>query len=104
MLEAILQRAGYEVHCAHDGRAGLEVIRRVRPNIAIVDIGLPGMDGYELGRHVRAREEHQDLYMVALTGYGRPSDRTAALEAGFNDHLIKPLHPDDLDRLLRSQG
>ncbi len=100
MLEAILRRAGYEVFSAHDGHAGLGLIDDVRPDVAIVDIGLPGLDGYEVTRRVRARPELRDLFMVAVTGYGRPSDRAMAMEAGFDDHLVKPFQAEDIGRVL----
>jgi CheY-like chemotaxis protein len=58
------------------------------------------MDGFELARRIRGNSELRGVHLVALTGYGQPADRTAALEAGFDEHLVKPLHPDDLMRLL----
>jgi two-component system CheB/CheR fusion protein len=100
MLMALLSRAGCEVHCAHDGMSGIELIDRVRPDVALIDIGLPGTNGYEVARRLRSCEEHDDLYIVALTGFGRPADRAAALQAGFDEHVTKPLHPDDLHGLL----
>ena len=100
MLELLLQQAGYEVFSAGDGSSGLELIERERPHIAIVDIGLPTMNGFEIAKALRAQPEHQDLYLVALTGYGQPSDHEAALRAGFDEHLVKPLDPNELARLM----
>ncbi|NUO51794.1 MAG: PAS domain-containing protein [Polyangiaceae bacterium] len=100
MLMTLLSRAGCEVHCAHDGLTGIELIDRVRPDVALIDIGLPGTSGYEVARRLRSCEEHDDLYIVAVTGFGRPADRAAALQAGFDEHVTKPLHPDDLHGLL----
>jgi two-component system CheB/CheR fusion protein len=102
MLEFCLRHAGYEVFTAVDGQRGLELICEVRPDLAIVDIGLPLMDGFELARRVRARDDLGSLYLVALTGYGQSSDHAIALDAGFDRHLVKPLDPDELSRLMRA--
>ena len=101
MLESLLSRFGHEVHCAFDGESGLRMIEDHKPDIAIVDIGLPKLTGYEIATQIRARSESKDIYLVALTGYGRASDRKAAIEAGFDEHLVKPLKQRDLERILR---
>jgi signal transduction histidine kinase/ActR/RegA family two-component response regulator len=95
MLRFALQLAGHEIHEAHDGPTGLAAIERVRPDVALVDIGLPDFDGYELARKTRVIVGRA-LRLVALTGYGQPDDRRQALEAGFDVHLVKPVHPDAL--------
>jgi CheY-like chemotaxis protein len=79
---------------ATDGPGGLEAALRERPDIALVDVGLPGFDGYELARRLRAADA--GVYLVALTGYGQPDDRRQAMEAGFDAHLVKPVSPDAL--------
>ena len=84
--------AGHEVHDAIDGPGGLEAIMRVRPDVALIDIGLPEFDGYEVARKVRGALGGTIL-LVALTGYGQPDDRRQALEAGFDAHLVKPVEP-----------
>jgi DNA-binding response OmpR family regulator len=104
MLQLLLQRSGYEVFTAADGKSGLELIDRLSPDIAIVDIGLPIMDGFELARQLRSSPKHQALYLVALTGYGQAADHAAALEAGFDEHLVKPLDPDELTRWLKADA
>lgn len=100
MLKSLLQLEGCQVSVAEDGRRGLEAILSQRPDVALVDIGLPGMDGYQVARQVRQTLGKNEVYLVALTGYGRTEDRRAVLEAGFDEHLVKPLKLDELDRIL----
>ena len=89
MLRVLLELGGHEVHEASDGPSGIEALRRVRPDVALVDVGLPGFDGYELAR--RARADGETLMLVALTGYGLPDDHRRSREAGFDAHLVKPV-------------
>jgi two-component system, chemotaxis family, CheB/CheR fusion protein len=98
-LQRLLELSGYRVITAASGREGLLLIKNERPAIAIIDIGLPGMNGYEVARELRADGAARS-YLVALTGYGQPSDRSAALAAGFDEHLVKPLQPEQLARML----
>lgn len=91
MLKALLTLEGYDVHAGENGIQGLAVIDQIRPDVALVDIGLPGIDGYELARQVRNDQGNDHTHLVALTGYGQPGDVEAALEAGFDSHLVKPL-------------
>ncbi len=100
MLRTLLELQGFEVHEAENGTKGLAVIERYRPGVALIDIGLPGIDGYELARQLRQNLGINDTYLVALTGYGQPSDVESAFEAGFNNHLVKPLDPVRLARIL----
>jgi signal transduction histidine kinase/ActR/RegA family two-component response regulator len=95
MLSHLLRLSGHEVHHAADGPGGLEASLRLRPDIALVDVGLPGFDGYEVARRVR-ESVGPSIYLVALTGYGQPDDRRQAMEAGFDAHLVKPVNPDAL--------
>jgi signal transduction histidine kinase len=95
-LQRILQADGHLVSAARDARAGLEAAIAGSPNIAVVDIGLPGMDGYQFARAMRERLG-SGVRLIALTGYGTENDRQRAAEAGFDAHLTKPV---DLDRLL----
>jgi two-component system CheB/CheR fusion protein len=97
MLCALLTSAGYQCSSAANGPAGLALIEEMAPGAAVVDVGLPGMDGLELARRLRGNPKTAGIYLVALTGYGQPSDRVAAREAGFDGHLVKPV---DFDRLL----
>jgi CheY-like chemotaxis protein len=93
MLRYLLEHAGHEVHEAADGPSGVEAILEVRPDIALVDVGLPGLDGYEVARRVRADEAGDKVRLVALTGYGLPDDHRRSREAGFDAHLVKPVDP-----------
>jgi signal transduction histidine kinase/DNA-binding response OmpR family regulator len=97
-LRALLELKGHKVEEAEDGRSGVNLILSRCPSVALVDIGLPDLDGYQLARALRAQPSPTRL--IAMTGYGRPEDRRLALEAGFDAHLVKPVDFDDLTRLL----
>jgi CheY-like chemotaxis protein len=93
----VLGHLGYEVQIARDGPGALEVARTFRPNVCLLDIGLPVMDGYELARRLREFEQlPDDLRIIAVTGYGQDADRRRSKEAGFNAHLVKPVNLDTL--------
>ena len=102
MLHAWLEQLGHRVHAAADGAEGLELARTVKPDIALVDIGLPGIDGYQVARTLRETEECRDTFLVAITGYGRPEDSVRAREAGFDVHLVKPIQPERVARVIRA--
>lgn len=89
LLADLVESLGHEVHVAHDGLAALEAAERCRPEVVLLDIGLPRMDGLEVAR--RLRGAGQDLTLVAVTGYGQEEDRRRSLAAGFNAHLVKPI-------------
>jgi len=91
---------GHEVATAQDGDEALVLAERFLPDTALVDIGLPGIDGYELGRRLRREPRHREMHLVAMTGYGRPEDREAARAAGFDVHMVKPVDIDALQHLL----
>jgi two-component system CheB/CheR fusion protein len=98
---ALLARSwGHEVAVARDGPGALALAERFAPESVLVDIGLPGMDGYELARRFREQPRYRDLVLVALTGYGREEDRSAARAAGFDGHLVKPAEIKALEGLL----
>ncbi len=97
-----LSSAGFRCHTAGTGPTAIELIDRVRPDVAILDIGLPEMDGFEVARRLRAKPAHGSTTLIALTGYGRASDRTAAHAAGFDEHLVKPVEIEKLLVLLAS--
>ncbi|MDB5944063.1 MAG: hybrid sensor histidine kinase/response regulator [Ramlibacter sp.] len=96
-LEALLSIEGYSVAVAYDGQAALEAVRKDPPEIVLMDIGMPRMDGYEAARRIRA--ERSGVRLIALTGWGQDLDRQKAEAAGFNQHFVKPV---DLERLLTS--
>ena len=103
VLLALLQAKGHQVKSAHDGVCALAALNDFDPEVALVDIGLPGLNGYELAKQLRARLGPH-AHLVALTGYGTAEDRLRALEAGFDDHLPKPASLDTLRRVLATAG
>jgi PAS domain S-box-containing protein len=90
-IAMLIEHVGHESLAVYDGFAALETARTMRPNVIFVDVGMPGMTGYELAAHVRQDTALADVVLIALTGYGRAEDRTSAMQAGFNLHLTKPL-------------
>ena len=100
MLKTLLEFAGHRVEIAGDGLQGIEMIENQHPDVALVDIGLPALNGYELARKIRANEDCQDVFLVALTGYSQPSDRQRALSSGFDAHLAKPVDLEQLRQIL----
>lgn len=102
MLATILRARGHQVEVALDGPQALSIAERFEPEVGVLDIGLPVMDGYALCRALRERNGGADMLIVAVTGYGRLRDRVEALGSGFDDHLVKPVDVDDLlERMAR---
>jgi CheY-like chemotaxis protein len=99
-LTCLLQLWGHDVRVADDGAAGIEAAINWRPEIALVDLGLPRVDGYEVARQVRAALGLASPLLIALTGYGAPEQRSQALAAGFDLHIVKPVEPERLAALL----
>ena len=104
MYALLLQADGHEVHEAEDGAAALAVFQQGVPDVAVIDIGLPGMDGYELARRIRSGPSGRDVTLIALTGYGFPEDRERSRAAGFDRHLVKPAAPEDFRQELMNVG
>jgi signal transduction histidine kinase/CheY-like chemotaxis protein len=101
MLRRLLALGGHRVRIARDGLEGLEALRAQPPDIALVDVGLPRLNGYELARQARAAfDGRKRPFLVALTGYGLAEDRSRALEAGFDEHLVKPVERAALETIL----
>jgi PAS domain S-box-containing protein len=102
-LGLLLEASGHRVSIEHDPQRALERARTEAPQVCLLDIGLPGMDGYELARHLRAQPATRHAFLVAITGYGQDSDRRLAAEAGFDRHLVKPIDLDKLQDVLASR-
>ena len=100
MLQTILTLDGFQVEVAEDGQQGLDAILAQRPDVALIDIGLPKLDGYEVARRVRKQLNSSEVRLVALTGYGQAKDREAVFQAGFDEHLVKPVNPQELASVL----
>jgi signal transduction histidine kinase len=98
LFAELLQRSGHDVCLADDGPKGLEQVLKFAPHVAFVDVGLPGFDGFELAR--RARASGSRVRLVALTGYGQAEDRQRARDAGFDEHLVKPVLDEDIVRAI----
>jgi CheY-like chemotaxis protein len=90
------------VNIAHTGTEALTLAAQSAPEIAILDIGMPGMSGYEVARQIRAEAWGKHMMLIALTGWGQEEDKKKAFEAGFDHHLIKPIDPDALEALMAS--
>jgi len=101
-MAMLLRMMGHEVSIAHDGESALRRVEADRPDIVFLDIGLPGMSGYEVAEQMRKTEAGRALRLYALTGYGQQEDRNRSAEAGFDGHLVKPILPGDLFALIES--
>jgi PAS domain S-box-containing protein len=99
-LGMLLAVSGHETRIAYDGASALALAEDYRPEIVLLDLGMPGMDGYEVARRLRARPWGHELLLVALTGWGQEDDRRRTRQAGFDHHFTKPVDPDELDRVL----
>jgi CheY-like chemotaxis protein len=101
-LAMILEMAGHDVRVVHDGRAALSVAQSFRPDIVLLDIGMPQLNGYEVAQALRQEPWGGNITLIALTGWGQESDRLKAMDAGFDRHLTKPVDPDTLEQLMGS--
>jgi len=99
-MSLLLELLGHRVRSFADGFAAIDAARANPPDVMLVDIGLPGIDGYEVARRVRREPGLNEVVLVALTGYGRDEDKQNAMVAGFDYHLVKPINPDTLDGLV----
>jgi CheY-like chemotaxis protein len=100
LLRLKLRRLGHNVVDAADGLEGVRIVLQEQPDLALVDLGLPGIDGFEVARQVRT-QLGEDIILVAVSGFGQPEDKRRALEAGFDEHLTKPADVRDIENLLR---
>ena len=106
-LAIVLRVAGHDVQVAHDGPSTLKIAADFQPDVVFLDVGMPGMDGFETARQLRQRAELDKAVLVALTGYGRAEDRQRAAQAGFDHFLVKPTPPNvltDIALQLRPSG
>jgi CheY-like chemotaxis protein/anti-sigma regulatory factor (Ser/Thr protein kinase) len=102
-LAGALRLAGNEVDCAFDGRAALDAVSRFAPQVVLMDIGMPVLDGYAAARAIRREPFGDSIFLVAMTGWGQADDKRRALEAGFDAHLVKPATLDALQELFASR-
>ena len=101
-LAMLLQMDGHQVSVAHDGADALRIVDAVQPQVAVLDIGMPGLTGYQVAQRIRSSLKSQPIVLVALTGWGQARDLERAKAAGFDHHLVKPADPEELRSLLES--
>jgi len=102
IMALLLHQYGYDVSVAHNGPDALATAARNKPEIVILDIGMPGMSGYDVAQRIRAEPWGREILLIALTGWGQEDDKRKAFDAGFDHHLIKPIDPDALEALMAS--
>jgi CheY-like chemotaxis protein len=100
MLAAFVEMKGWTPHVAHDGATAVRLAAEVRPTVILLDIGMPGMDGYQACRQIRAQAQLAATFIVALTGWGQDQDKERAKQSGFDAHLTKPADLSVLEKLL----
>jgi CheY-like chemotaxis protein len=101
-LGLLLEFAGHDVIVAHSGTEALELGRLRRPDVFILDIGMPDISGYDVARAIRTQAWGKSAYLLAITGWGQPEDKDRARDAGFDHHLIKPVDPDAVEKILKT--
>jgi len=99
-LAMLLRLDGHEVHVATDGLQALDLFARVHPDVAILDIGMPGLSGHEVARRIRDLRNEQPVTLIAITGWGQQADKDRAAASGFDHHFTKPVEPTVLSELL----
>ncbi|HXJ08318.1 MAG TPA: response regulator, partial [Burkholderiales bacterium] len=100
MLRALLEGLGHEVEAVHSGMEALAAAERFKPDVVLLDLGMPGMSGHEVASELRRRRPGSEPLIVAVTGWGKPEDRARAREAGVDVHLVKPVEEEDLREVL----
>jgi CheY-like chemotaxis protein len=101
-MAMMLELLGHQARTAYDGEQALTVAAEYRPDVMLLDIGLPRLDGYQVARRVRAEPWGRGLLLVAMTGWGQDEDKRRAAEAGFDHHLTKPVDPTAIEKLLQN--
>lgn len=99
----LLKLSGHEVFVAHSGFEAFEVAKRERPDIAVLDIGMPDLNGYDVAERIRREAWGERMKLIAVTGWGQAEDKRRALAAGFNHHLTKPVDPTQLEALFTTR-
>jgi CheY-like chemotaxis protein len=99
-LSMLLELMGHEVRLAYDGPSALQLAAEFIPDVALIDVGLPGMNGYEIARRIREQPELRHMVLIAQTGWGREEDRETSRQAGFDHHLPKPIDHQLLEKIL----
>lgn len=99
-IAMLLSLDGHEVRSVHSGQEALDAVRPFEPDVVLLDIGLPGMDGYEVARRLRSEPNASNMQLIAITGYGQQEDRDRTRAAGFDRHLVKPVEPEALMSML----
>ena len=97
---SVLELLGHSAHGATSGADGVRLVEEQRPDVALIDVGMPGMSGFDVAAQIRRRTWGHTMILIALTGYGQPDDRRRAESAGFDVHLVKPIEVERLDALL----
>ena len=100
MFVMMLQTFGHEAQAAYSGQSALDMAVEYHPDVVLLDIGLPKMDGYEVARRLREHPQTKEVWIIAVTGYGQESDRHRTQETGFDHHLVKPVNARKLQALL----
>ena len=103
ILSMQLSQRGHDVVTARDGAEAVELAARFQPDVVLLDIGMPGMNGYEAARHIRRQEWGQNVLLIAVTGWDAELEQGRPEEASFDHHLVKPLDPEALERLLATR-
>jgi CheY-like chemotaxis protein len=101
-IGVMLKLSGHQVEVVHDGFEAVEAARRHKPDVILLDIGLPGRDGYEVARILRRESDLKNTKIIAVSGYGKEEDRALSKQAGMDDHLTKPVDHDRLEEVLRA--
>jgi two-component system, OmpR family, response regulator len=103
-LAVLLELEGHEVRTALNGQQALNIILTFKPQVALLDIAMPGMDGYEVAKRVRSIPWREPITLIALTGHGQPQDKARAIAAGFDHHLLKPVAPGIVEDVIVQTG
>jgi len=99
-LVRLLRLSGHEVQAAYDGKQAIAEAEKFLPDVALLDIGLPDVSGYDVARHVRGQPWGKEMMLIALTGWGQEEDKRQTKEAGFDQHIVKPVDPESLLKML----